>query len=80
MQPTLLYSSFHFYGGEAHVSYRRHGKARTALEGLAHVSEILLEPLAMAIPDQRSYKESSRLCELASCITKHAEVLAARPQ
>lgn len=54
--------------------------AQTLLEGLVHASKTLREPLAKAIPAQRSYDDSSGLCRPASRIPKHAEVFAARPQ
>jgi hypothetical protein len=78
-QPTLRYASLCCCGGEGLVSHRELAMAKTLLEGLVYASKTLREPLTRAIPAQRSYNDSSRLCSSASRIPKHAEVFAARP-
>jgi hypothetical protein len=61
LQPTLRYTSPRFYGGEGLQGYGELARAQTQLEGLAYASKTLGEPLARAVPAQRSYRDSSRL-------------------
>ena len=61
LQPTLRYTRPRFLGGEGLRGYREFAMAQTQLEGLAYASKTLGEPLARAVPAQRSYRDSSRL-------------------
>lgn len=65
LQPTLQYTSPRFYGGEGLEGYRELAMAQTQLEGLAYVSKTLREPLAKTLLSQRSYRDTSRLCNTA---------------
>ena len=64
-QPTLRYASLCCCGGEGLVSHRELAMAKTLLEGLVYASKTLREPLAKTLLSQRSYRDTSRLCNTA---------------